>query len=320
LYRLEFEGDGLHREGFLKLQLKVGDAPEAYFRLIERTPVHMGEDAIGQAIATNATTLIPDAQVGGLPGEYEGLEVRTIIVTPIVLNGIHYGVLLAASLRETVPMGTQETSLFESVARRFERSLERAAHVEELTQTREMALRSLGLGLEIRDLEPKGHTDRVVALATQLGQRLRFADLEGLRLGAYLHDFGKLAVPEQVMQKAGILDTGEWRMMKTHPEVAFELLHTMPFLSQTARNVVRYHHERWDGSGYPLGLVAEEIPFEARLFAVVDVYDTLCHSRPYKTAWPPDRVRSELQEQAGKTLDPRVVGELLEYLRESRLE
>lgn len=102
--------------------------------------------------------------------------------------------------------------------------------------------------------------------------------------------------------------------MKTHPEIGYEMLQGLSFLPDTALNVVRYHHERWDGTGYPQGLRHQAIPLEARIFAVVDVYDALSHARPYKTAWEPRAVRAELEAQAGKTLDPEVVQAFLSLL------
>jgi putative nucleotidyltransferase with HDIG domain len=154
----------------------------------------------------------------------------------------------------------------------------------------------------------------VAELALRLGQALGFPDLEGLRLGAYFHDLGKLALPDEILKKPAALSTGEWRLVKTHPEVGLEILQSLPFLPKTALNVVLYHHKRWDGSGYPKGLKGEEIPLEARIFAVVDVWDALISQRPYKVAWPEARAREELLAQAGKTLDLGVVAAFLEII------
>lgn len=205
-------------------------------------------------------------------------------------------------------------ALLEAVARRLERALERAAHLEEITRTREDALRALGLGLELRDLETSGHTDRVVVLTEALGQRLGFSDLEGLRMGAYLHDLGKLAIPDSILLKPGTLTGAEWRIMQSHCDIGFGMLENLGFLSQTARNIVRYHHERIDGSGYPVGLTHDEIPLEARLFAVVNVFDALVHSRPYKAAWTHQDALRELRRQAGCTLDAEIVQVFIEMV------
>ncbi len=104
--------------------------------------------------------------------------------------------------------------------------------------------------------------------------------------------------------------------MKTHPEVGLEILKSLPFLPQAALHVVLYHHERWDGSGYPRGLKGEEIPLEARIFAVVDVYDALLSERPYKRAWTPEEAKKELRAQAGRSLDPEVVEAFLGLLED----
>ncbi len=150
----------------------------------------------------------------------------------------------------------------------------------------------------------------------RLGRAVGFPDLEGLRLGAYFHDLGKLALPDEVLRKPAALSTGEWRQVKAHPEVGLEILRNLPFLPKTALNVVLYHHERWDGSGYPKGLRGEEIPLEARIFAVADVYDALISERPYKRAWAPEEAREELRKQAGRTLDPRLVAAFLQLLED----
>jgi putative nucleotidyltransferase with HDIG domain len=153
-----------------------------------------------------------------------------------------------------------------------------------------------------------------VALTEALGQRLGFPDLEGLRMGAYLHDLGKLAIPDSILLKPGTLTDAEWRIMQSHCDIGFGMLENLGFLSQTARNIVRYHHERVDGSGYPFGLKGDEIPLEARLFAVVDVYDALVHSRPYKAAWSHQEALRELRRQSGQTLDAPIVQAFLEVI------
>jgi putative nucleotidyltransferase with HDIG domain len=288
--------------------VRLGNYPPELLELYRRVPIGPGVGALGRVWQEKRTFYVHDYQtLPDAPVEYRRLGVRSFLATPIRQGGGLYGLLALISFSRNVELIPDVVQLLETTARRLERALERVAYLEEITRTREAALRSLGLGLELRDLETKGHTDRVVALSQALGERLGFADLEGLRLGAYLHDLGKLAVPDEVLQKAGELSTGEWRIMKTHPEIGYEMLQGLSFLPEVALNVVRYHHERWDGTGYPLGLKGEEIPLEARIFAVVDVYDALSHNRPYKEAWEPGAVRAELEVQAGRTLDPEVV-------------
>jgi putative nucleotidyltransferase with HDIG domain len=305
------QGQGLHFWPVVRL----GNYPPELLELYRRSPIGPGVGALGRAWQEKRTLYVHDYQkLPDAPAEYRRLGLRSFLATPVRQGGGLYGLLALGSFSRVVSLEPDAVRLLEAIARRLERALERANHLEEITRTREAALRSLGLGLELRDLETKGHTDRVVALSVALGERLGFADLEGLRLGAYLHDLGKLALPDEVLLKAGQLDTGEWPIMKTHPEIGYEMLQGLSFLSEVALNVVRYHHERWDGSGYPRGLRGEEIPLEARIFAVVDVYDALSHARPYKEAWGSEAVHSELKAQAGKTLDPEVVRAFLELL------
>lgn len=239
---------------------------------------------------------------------------RSVVYTPLWTGGRVHGMLALGSFGTPRPISPENIALFETTARRVERALERVTYLEEITQTREAALRSLGLGLELRDIETKGHTDRVVALSMALGQQLGFDDLEGLRLGAYLHDLGKLAIPDAILFKPGKLDAEEWSLMKRHCDIGFGMVQDLTFLPPSALNVVRYHHERLDGSGYPLGLKGEAIPLEARIFAVVDVYDALTQARPYKRAWSRSEALAELARQSGVTLDGQVVCALTAWL------
>lgn len=301
------------QSGHLELQVRHGRSRLGeLITHVDNLPVRIGEGFMGKALATGQTQHLDDYQTweGAWP-RFKNLALRTAITTPLQVRGQPHGALTLVSFHHKVAISDDNISLLESVARRLERAWERVRHLEEITRTREDALRALGLGLELRDLETKGHTDRVVALSEALGQRLGFADLEGLRMGAYLHDLGKLAIPDSILLKPGTLTDAEWRIMQSHCDIGFGMLENLGFLSQTARNIVRYHHERVDGSGYPFGLTRDEIPLEARLFAVVDVYDALLQSRPYKAAWSQQDALRELRKQAGDTLDARIVHEFI---------
>ncbi|WP_027881538.1 GAF domain-containing protein [Meiothermus rufus] len=288
-------------------ELNTLDELVQHFRTL---PVYLErEDSLlGRALKTGQTQFLPDYQAWEMGfGALKEQGLRTLVVTPLRVRNQPYGALVLVSLQQEVGLSQENLALVEAVARRLERAWERGLHLEEIARTREDALRALGLGLELRDLETKGHTDRVVLLTEALGRRVGFADLEGLRLGAYLHDLGKLAIPDAILLKPGTLTDAEWRIIQSHCDIGFGMLENLGFLSQTARNIVRYHHERIDGSGYPFGLRQEEIPLEARLFAVVDVYDALLHSRPYKAAWSQEEALRELRRQAGRTLDAGLV-------------
>jgi len=175
------------------------------------------------------------------------------------------------------------------------------------------AVRALGLALDMRDGETGGHTDRVVMLAMNLGRALSLpeADLVALEIGAMLHDVGKISIPDRVLLKPGGLDAAERALVNTHAVEGERFAATLGWLPPAALGLIRHHHERWDGQGYPDGLAREQIPVLARLFAVVDVYDALVSQRPYKAAWLPAQAREEIARQAGTQFDPQIAAAFL---------
>jgi len=144
----------------------------------------------------------------------------------------------------------------------------------------------------------------VLRLAEALG--VPESEMIHIRRGALLHDIGKMAIPDSILLKEGLLGEEEWRVMRRHPTYAFELLSTIDFL-RPALAIPYYHHERWDGSGYPGGIAGEDIPLFARIFAVVDVWDALRTGRPYRHGWTEEQVYQYLADNAGKHFDPRIV-------------
>jgi len=128
-----------------------------------------------------------------------------------------------------------------------------------------------------------------------------------------LHDIGKMAVPDSILLKKGSLTDSEWDVVKKHPIHARQLLQDIPFLTP-ALAIPYSHHERWDGSGYPEGLAEEEIPLQARIFAVADVWDALISDRPYRQAWPKNKAYDYIREGSGKIFDPQVVEAFLEIV------
>ncbi|CAM4094822.1 HD-GYP domain-containing protein [Deinococcus marmoris] len=168
------------------------------------------------------------------------------------------------------------------------------------------ALRSLALILEARDSETRGHTDRVTELALRMAGALCWSPSQtrALRWGAYLHDIGKLDVPDAVLLKPGPLDAAEWTVMRSHVEAGLRFAAGLDALPEASLRVVRDHHERWDGQGYPAGKGGNEISLEGRVFALCDVYEALVSERPYKVAWTHEAALAEIGAQAGRHFDP----------------
>lgn len=163
--------------------------------------------------------------------------------------------------------------------------------------------------LDLRDKETEGHTERVTEKSIEFGKAVGIADereLEDLRMGALLHDIGKLGVPDAILLKPGKLTEEEWEIMRQHPSYAYGWLSPISFLSK-AIDVPYCHHEKWDGTGYPRGLKGEEIPLHARMFAIVDVWDALCSDRPYRKAVPEPEVLEYIKANSGTHFDPALV-------------
>lgn len=166
--------------------------------------------------------------------------------------------------------------------------------------------------LEARDPYTRGHSERVRAWTTRIGRQLGQSELEieDLGLAARLHDLGKVGIRDGVLEKSGPLSAEEWKVMRSHPAVAVEILSPIRML-QSILPLIRGHHERWDGKGYPDGIQGEAIPLGARVIAVADAYDALVTDRPYRTGFPREKAREVLQMGAGTQWDATAVDALL---------
>lgn len=191
----------------------------------------------------------------------------------------------------------------------------------ELQEANQATIEGWAEALELRDQETEGHCRRVTEMTLRLAERFGIAgdELDRVRHGALLHDIGKMGIPDSILLKPGPLSEEEFAVMKRHPVIARDLLARLRFLDRSL-DIPYYHHEKWDGSGYPAGLSGDEIPLSARLFAVVDVWDALRSDRPYRNGWPEDRVLAHLQGLSGTHFDPDAVSAFIELRREPAVE
>ncbi len=180
--------------------------------------------------------------------------------------------------------------------------------LEELYSNYRQTLRSLAAALETRRVEAQGHSDRVVAYCLRLGKELNLTNNEMLALeqGALLHDVGMLQMPDTLMKNTGALSNEEREIIRQHIDHGLKVVSKIDFL-KGARPVVSQHHEKYDGSGYPLGLQGDEIHLHARIFALADAFDAMTSDRSYRTAQSYSHARMEIVNQAGKHFDPKVV-------------
>ncbi len=179
---------------------------------------------------------------------------------------------------------------------------------DELTMAYNATIEGWARAMELRDAETEGHSRRVTDMTIRLAQEMgiKKEHLVHIYRGAILHDIGKMAIPDSILLKNGPLTEEERDLMGQHPIYAYQLLKPIAFL-EPALKIPYYHHERWDGTGYPDGLQGTQIPLEARIFAVVDVWDALSTDRPYRKAWDQEKVFAYIQEHTGSHFDPHVV-------------
>jgi putative two-component system response regulator len=177
-----------------------------------------------------------------------------------------------------------------------------------LSDAYEATIEGWSHAMDLRDHETEGHSRRVTELSLKLAVAIGMSDenLVHMRHGALLHDMGKIGIPDAILHKPDKLTDEEWQIMRTHPDLAFNMLNSIDYLRE-ALEIPYFHHERWDGSGYPQGLKGEQIPLAARIFAVADVWDALTSDRPYRRAWTQEEAINYIREQSGKHFDPQVV-------------
>jgi putative nucleotidyltransferase with HDIG domain len=255
---------------------------------------------------------------GGFLFSFEGVVIA-LLASLVSIYGLYFGHQAGWLDLNSIPtvnrtfilaiLAIASAAVTWAVVHTFERSVEyvRAAYEE--------TIQGWARALELRDLETVGHSKRVTELAVALAQRLDLAQdqIEYLRQGALLHDIGKMGIPDSILLKPGALTTEEYEAVKEHPRYAYELLRDIPYFAP-AIDVPHYHHEQWDGQGYPEGLRGDQIPLPARIFSVIDQWDALRSVRPYRGAWTDDDALKYLQENAGIRFDPRIVDAFISLL------
>lgn len=204
----------------------------------------------------------------------------------------------------------------------YEQSVRAAADLRQTHRRLERAIFQSLLGLanalEAKDLYTHGHSERVAGLARRLAEAVGLSGpgVETIAQAGLLHDVGKIAVPEVILGKPGPLTDAEWDIMRRHPVIGAQIVAPLEFF-QIGAVLVRHHHERHDGSGYPDGLRGEAIPLGARIIAIADVYDALTSNRPYRTALSHPEGAEYLRRAAGRTLDPRLTITFLEQVADA---
>jgi response regulator RpfG family c-di-GMP phosphodiesterase len=306
----------LLRPAMNRLEFAVGQGFRT--RTITSTSLRLGEGYAGQAALDKKIVHIKDLKGASeqfMPRDFlADEEFVAYFAVPLIAKGEVKGVLeifnrsplhvdmdwldFLDSLSWQTALAVDNALLFEKIQRsNFDLELAYDATIEGWSKA-----------LDLRDRETEGHTQRVTEMTVKLAQAMGFPDLELVQIkrGALLHDIGKMGVPDNILLKPDKLTDEEWKIMKTHPQLAYDMLQPIAYL-KGALDIPYCHHEKWDGSGYPRGLSKTQIPLQARMFAIVDVWDAVTSDRPYRKGWTTDQALKLIQEQRGKHFDPDVV-------------
>jgi len=288
----------LTREGQVQAEVEI-DASGLHTRREHPT------ETIDQAVESGQSIIV-------------SIENGSLVCYPLLTRGRTYGALWMKIPESRGQNFANLQTLANQAAIALERSIlllesrQQAKQIEaayaELEITYDRTLTALMSALDARDRETEGHSIRVSRLACLLGEALGLSgqQLKALERGALLHDIGKIGISDTILHKSGSLTPDEWKIMRVHPDIGARIVEGIPFLQETLP-VVRHHHERWDGSGYPIGLSEMDIPTQARIFAVVDVFDALTSSRNYRKKSSVEEALQYLQEQANILFDPEIV-------------
>jgi HD-GYP domain-containing protein (c-di-GMP phosphodiesterase class II) len=295
---------------------------------ITKTKLVPGEGATGRAARERRFVETPDPRDAAKFVRTELIRresFRYHAAAPLTAKGAIRGVLEVFH-RSPIELGDDRIEFLEALAGQAAIAIDSAAMFRdlersnaELARAYDLTLEGWARALELRDMETRGHSERVTQQTLRLARHMGIGEGEliHVRRGALLHDIGKMAIPDSILLKPGPLDETEWRIMRQHPVHAYRLLSPIPFL-RPALDIPLFHHEWCNGDGYPYGLRGESIPLTARIFAVVDVWDALQSPRPYRDAWSDAQIREHLLEHAGTHLDARVVDQFLTLRAETQ--
>ncbi len=309
--------------GFLMLRESSGELKVRIARGIDN--VNLNEDAfaisntvVRRVVESGETVLTTNAQEDPRFGEQFSVAVYhllSILCAPLKIKNDLIGVIYVDNRAHTGIFSADDLGMISAFANHAAVAIDNARLFDGLQESNaelEIAYQATLEGwvraLDMRDKETEGHTQRVTKLTQRLAKKMGVDDdaLLHITRGALLHDIGKMAIPDSILLKQGSLTPEERILIQKHPVYAYEMLSPIKFLLP-ALDIPHCHHEKWDGSGYPQGLRGEEIPFAARIFSVVDVWDALIYDRPYRKGVAPGSVKKMITEQSGMHFDPRVV-------------
>jgi putative nucleotidyltransferase with HDIG domain len=286
--------------------------------VLSLSPQPLGIGLAGQVALTGQRVFISERK------DYSSFQRFThYAALPMICKNQVRGVLEVYH-NQPIPKDNDWLDFLETLANQTAIAVDNASMFEELVETNlnliqayDTTIAGWSKALEFRSLETAGHSQRVTELTMQLARSFDIPanQLEHIRRGAMLHDIGKMGIPDQILLKPGPLTAAEREIIQKHPVYAYEMLSVIPFL-KPALDIPYAHHEKWDGSGYPLRLRAEGIPLAARIFAIVDVFDAMSSNRPYQNARPFPEIVTYIKNQNGQHFDPQVVSAFMKLIEQ----
>ena len=289
----------------------------------EKVSIGLGEGYAGRAAlerhAIHIENLRADPNYSSAGSLAAAEDFLSYYGVPLIAKG-HVKGVLEVFHRSVFPAAPEWLDFLETLAQRAAIAVDNIGLFNDLQRTNselllayDATIEGWSRALDLRDEETEDHTKRAVEITLKLARDFNIPDgmLTQIRRGVLLHDIGKLGIPDSILRKPGKLTDQEWIIMRKHPTFAFEMLSSVQYLNR-AINIPYCHHEKWDGTGYPRGLSSQQIPLEARIFTVVDVWDALTSDRPYRKAWSKEKALSYIRSLAGIHFDPAVVDKFVE--------
>jgi HD-GYP domain-containing protein (c-di-GMP phosphodiesterase class II) len=318
------------QKGDLYSDFAIGENPEGLAKGV-RLPID-DQTISGYVAMTGESVILNDVSndARSWKKNRELSAVRTLICVPLKTKNKMVGVLQAFNKLSSAPIRPSQHSwpdffendqrLLETLGHQVAIALENSQLYTEIKKNFFETVEALAEAIEKKDHYTGGHTKRVVYYAMCISKYLQVSseELEKIRLGAILHDVGKIGIEDKILKKNAPLDPEEWKVMQTHPELGYDIMRRVEGLRDVIGGM-RYHHERWDGRGYPLGLKGEEIPLMARIISVADTYDAMVSTRPYRKGIEPKVAFDEILRHRGSQFDPLVVEAFIEAFEKEKM-
>lgn len=278
----------------------------------------VGQGLAGMIAARRVPLLVEDiAKEKDLtPADFEINGFTSVLGVPLMVKDDLVGVMLVYDKTGHRKFTVEDSHVLMTIGSQMATAIENARLYEVLQESTFQTVQALATSLEAKDNYTSGHSQRVTHYAMLIAEKLSLGekDMENLRYAGQLHDIGKIGITERILNKPGKLTDWEFAAIKDHPVIGERIIKSLDFL-EVVRSIIRHHHERWDGGGYPDGLQKEDVPLLARIMAVADAYDAMSTARPYRGALSPKKARDEVSRCSGSQFDPRLVEVFLDVLK-----